>query len=75
MAKNHSNPQECRDRAASCERLAKTATTPENREIMQYLARRWLALAEEEEAKLQSPEPHVRSRLTDGVRDGREDSE
>jgi hypothetical protein len=55
--------------------LAKTATTPENREIMLYLARRWLALAEEEEAKLQSPEPHVRSRLSGGVRDRLEDGE
>jgi hypothetical protein len=41
-----------RDRAEACERLAETATSPETRETMLYLASRWRALADEDEAKL-----------------------
>jgi hypothetical protein len=43
--------QYLRDRAEACERLAETATSPEVRETMLYLASRWRALAEEGEAR------------------------
>ena len=43
-------PQYLRERAEACERLAATAT-PETRETMLYLAARWGALADEDEAK------------------------
>ncbi len=44
-------PQDYRVRAAACERLADSATSSETREIMHYLAMRWRALADEDEAK------------------------
>ena len=75
MAEHPSTARECRDRAASCERLARSATPAKNREIMQYLANRWRLLAEEEEAKLHSPEPRVRSRPSGGMVGSHEDSE
>jgi len=34
-----------RERAAECERLAAQATSPENRELLLYMAMRWQALA------------------------------
>ena len=40
-----------RDRQEACERLADTTTSPENREVMLFLASRWRALADEDEAK------------------------
>ena len=40
-----------RERANSCERLADTAISPETRETMLYLAARWHALADEDEAR------------------------
>ena len=48
-------PEEFRARAASCERLAKSALSPENRETMRYLAMRWRTFADQVEAKLKSP--------------------
>ena len=54
-AVSHPTPQTLRylrDRAEACERLAETATSPEAREGMLYLASRWRALADEDEAKL-----------------------
>jgi hypothetical protein len=48
-------PEVCRARAASCERVAETAISPETRKTMRYLAMRWRTLAEEAEAKLKSP--------------------
>ena len=48
-------PQYYIDRATSCERLADTAISPEAREIMLYLATRWRALAEKDEAKRRPP--------------------
>jgi hypothetical protein len=50
-------PQDFRDRAAECERLAATATNPEARETMIYVASRWRALAEEDEKRLRSRKP------------------
>lgn len=35
------------ERAANCERLAKTAVTKENREILLELARRWRIFADQ----------------------------
>ena len=43
-------PQDYRDRAETCERLANTGGEA-TRETMQYLALRWRTLAFEEEAK------------------------
>lgn len=54
-AVSHPTPQTLRylrERAEACERLAETATSPETRETMLYLASRWRALADEDEAKL-----------------------
>jgi len=34
-----------RERAAECERLAAQSTSPENRELLLYMAMRWRALA------------------------------
>jgi hypothetical protein len=45
-------PQEYRERAADCERLAGEAARPHDREAMLYAAKRWHDLAEEEESKL-----------------------
>jgi hypothetical protein len=44
-------PQDFRDRADECERLAETATSPEIRETMIYVASRWRALAEGDEKR------------------------
>ena len=49
-------PQDFRARAASCERLADSATSPETRETMLYLASRWRALADQDEAKRKPPD-------------------
>jgi hypothetical protein len=51
---SHPTPQILRyrkDRAEACERLAETATSPETRETMLYLASRWRVLADGDEAK------------------------
>jgi hypothetical protein len=45
-------PQDFRERAAECERLAEKAIRPEYRETLLYVASRWRALAEEDEARL-----------------------
>ena len=47
------SPPECRVRAKACEELAETATNPETRETLLYLAMRWRTLADEDEAKVQ----------------------
>jgi hypothetical protein len=47
-------PQDYRDRAAACERLADSVTSAETRE--NYLAVRWRALADEDEAKGKPPD-------------------
>ena len=44
-------PQAFRERAEECERLADEATSLSVRETMLYLAMRWRALADENEAK------------------------
>jgi hypothetical protein len=56
-------PQDYRTRAAACERLAATALSPENREIMRYLAMRWRTLADEDEAKGRAPYPQAQPPL------------
>lgn len=43
-------PEDYRERAAECERLAEDAT-PTTCETMLYLANRWRALADEDEAR------------------------
>jgi hypothetical protein len=58
-------PQDFRDRAAECERLAEKATQPEPRETMLYVASRWRALAEEDEARLKPSKPKI-DRATPG---------
>jgi hypothetical protein len=50
-------PQDFRERAAECQRLAEIAVNPETRETLFYVASRWRALAEEDEGRLQ---PHMR---------------
>jgi hypothetical protein len=45
------SPQECRARSQACEQLAETATNPETREMLLYLAKRWRDLADDDEAK------------------------
>jgi len=56
---NPKTPQDYIDRATNCEQLADAATSPETRETLLYLASRWRALADEEEAKRRPirPEP------------------
>jgi hypothetical protein len=44
-------PQDYRDRANACERLAEAATNPEIREMLLYLAKRWRDLAAADEAE------------------------
>jgi hypothetical protein len=44
-------PQDYPNRANECERLAETAVSPETREILLYLPKRWRDLAIEDEAK------------------------
>ena len=51
MERQMNSTNYCRERAAACERLAATATSPETREIMIYLARRWRSLAQQDEAE------------------------
>jgi hypothetical protein len=55
MTPSARTPQTFRDRAETCERLADQAIKPETRELMLYLAMRWRALADEDEAKDKSP--------------------
>jgi hypothetical protein len=45
-------PDECRERAAECQRQAENTTDEHARETLLYVASRWLALAE-----LDEPEP------------------
>jgi hypothetical protein len=47
-------PQDYRNRANECERLTETAVSPETREILLYLAKRWRDLAREDEANEQN---------------------
>ena len=48
-------PQTYRERVAQCERLASHAHHPSSREMMIYLAMRWRALADEDEAGERKP--------------------
>ena len=41
------NPEECRQHALECVRLAQTAATPQGRDYLAKLARTWISLAEE----------------------------
>jgi hypothetical protein len=54
-------PQTYRERASVCERLASHAHHASSREIMIYLAMRWRALADEDEAGKGTHEPRRRS--------------
>jgi hypothetical protein len=49
-------PTDYQERAAECERLAEGATAPTTRETMLYLANRWRAVANEDEARGQPRE-------------------
>ena len=51
MASLPTTPQDYRDRATDCERVAQEAVSQETREIMVYLAERWRVLADEVEAQ------------------------
>jgi len=39
------NPKDCRDNAARCTELAKTAESPEQAKVFRDLAKQWLKLA------------------------------
>ena len=45
---------EYKEHAESCERLAETASSPDARETMQYLALRWRIMASEAEATMKA---------------------
>jgi hypothetical protein len=51
MRPSPKTPEDYRARAATCERLAASATSSESREIMHFLATRWRDLADEAEGK------------------------
>jgi hypothetical protein len=57
MVSSPRTPQDYRERADECERLAADAVMPATRETMLYLAARWRSLAAEAEAKAQSSLP------------------
>ena len=44
-------PLYCRECAAECERLAAVSTDTGARELLQYVASRWRAMAEEDERR------------------------
>ena len=48
-------PRAYRERAAECERLASHAHHASSREMMIYLAMRWCALADEDDAEKSNP--------------------
>ena len=52
--------------------MAASAIRPETREIMQYLAVRWRAFADEAEGKRESPDRQVPSSGAAGTREDRE---
>jgi hypothetical protein len=43
------DPKQCRENAARCEELAKTALSPEHARVLLTLAKQWLKLAAEQE--------------------------
>jgi len=45
------SPDECREQAITCERLAANASHDETRKMMLHLATRWRQLADEDAAK------------------------
>jgi hypothetical protein len=45
-------PQDCRERAAECARLAAKETSPEIRETLLYMAMRWHEFADADEAAM-----------------------
>jgi hypothetical protein len=52
-----SSPEEFRERAAECDKLAAEATNPHAREVLYDAAQRWRFIANEIEAKTQSNLP------------------
>jgi hypothetical protein len=61
-----STPEEFRQRAIECDRLAKRARRPSERETMTFAAARWREMADEVEAKRgrqRSPVARANSRL------------
>lgn len=58
-------PQDFRDRAAECERLAEQFANPAVRETMLHVAATWRRLADEDEARMQ-PNSQTRVRVTSG---------
>jgi hypothetical protein len=50
MATSPASPKDYRERAAFCEESAAKAVSPETRDVMLFLAKRWRMLANEEEA-------------------------
>jgi hypothetical protein len=57
-------PQDFRDRAANCERLAETAMLLEEREVLLRFASRWRARAEKDEARLKPSKPEADSAIS-----------
>jgi hypothetical protein len=60
MPEDLKSPQYYRERAEACERLAEAALSPETGETMLYVASRWRALPEEEEAKTRPSKARTR---------------
>jgi hypothetical protein len=56
MASSPKTPEEFRECAARCERLADESTVAATREILLYLAARWNAMAAADEARQAGPE-------------------
>ena len=58
------SPQEFRERAAECERLAEKFENPELRATMLDVAATWRRLAAQDEARMARLEPNGRTRAT-----------
>jgi hypothetical protein len=58
MSSSPRTPQDYRDQAEVCERFAQEAISPGTRETMHYLAPRWRALADEDDANAQPLSAH-----------------
>ena len=62
-------PQDYRDRAAECERLAADMWEPRARETLLYVASRWRAMANADEARQRSLQSREKPSGHDGLQD------
>jgi hypothetical protein len=51
------SPRECRNRAAACDKLAANGVDQNTREVMLYLAVRWVHLADHDESEVHRVNP------------------